>query len=197
MLKAGFIEVLKTGISALLLFTGFLFLYIADRHIIDARIVFYDGLICLGFTVFFYVLIWVVFVTRRGSSPSSWHAGRIPLAILIFALLGYAFIITIPSLLDRSISLYILSSVEAAGSNGATKPQIEDWFYRGFIERNDAVGKRLHEQIVTGNISYEGNSYHLTHNGMMTYKIYRGLVGLFNTDPRYVIPINGAKSRSR
>ena len=105
-------------------------------------------------------------------------------------MIGYSFVITIPSLLDRSISLYLLSSIVAAGKQGATPGQLDDWFYRGFVVRNGAVEKRLNEQRATGNVVLENGRYTATARGEITYTIYQNFVDLFNTDPRYVVPIN-------
>lgn len=176
---------------AVLMFCLFLVTYILNRQIIASEIVFYDGLICVFVVAIVLGLIWIVLVgraQRAGVTPSQ-TLWRMPQAIILYLLIGYAFVITVPALLDRSISYFILNSVSANGARGATKEEISKLFYEDYVIAQDAVGKRLHEQIVSGNVTRKDDHYVATARGRMIYTIHQSLIHVFNTDPRHLIPM--------
>jgi hypothetical protein len=109
------------------------------------------------------------------------------LATIVSVLVMYAFHITVPSLLDRSISLYILGLTHEGSA--FTETAYKDCFVRGFVEKNGAIEKRLAEQLRTGNIVLGKNGrYELTQRGVAIHALNTLLVQIFNTDRRYVDP---------
>lgn len=158
-------------------FLSYLLLYITCRQIFPAEIIFYQGL-------------YIIFITSSAFFLFSYFRFRnldlSALSALIIILAGYSFHITIPSLLDRSISLYILGL-----SNQNTPTSIQDYrqsFYSGFIENNQAVEKRMREQEKTGNLTCNKEGCLLTKKGQTTRDLNIFLVKIFNVDPRYVTP---------
>ena len=98
----------------------------------------------------------------------------------------YSFLITVPALLDRSISLYILATVYK--KEKISESEINDYFINGFIKKNKAVNKRLEEQIFTKNISKNGKIYEITKNGILMHNLNVMLSNLYKTDKNYLSP---------
>ena len=99
----------------------------------------------------------------------------------------YSFFITVPALLDRSISLYLLRLLEVEQS-AASQHQLNTWYINGFVYHNNAVMKRLNEQVYSGNIKLVDDCYTLTDRGRFILKVNDLFVSLFKTDARYSRP---------
>ncbi len=191
-LKSG-LDALSLLFLALVMFAIFMIVYIIERHVIGYSIVFYDALVCLGCVALGFALLWLYLIMSGKLDGSRWASWlwKTPQAILLYLFIGYSFAITVPSLLDRSISLYILGLVAVDEKAGLSEKEIDDLFYQGFIQANDAVKKRLIEQVASGNVVEEHDTYKVTTRGLLIYHIHSTLAGLFNTDKRYVVQAHG------
>jgi hypothetical protein len=105
---------------------------------------------------------------------------------LFSIMLCYSFLITVPTLLDRSISLYILATIYA--EKKINKEGVEDYFVKGFVKKNKAIDKRLQEQIFTKNIIINQDSYEITERGAIVNKLNIFLSNIYNTDKNYLKP---------
>lgn len=172
-------------IASAIAFVLWLTLYATIRQMFPSDIIFYQGLILIALVLFVMTLVWAAALLIRlptGLSGDGWF-----LATVVAALTMYAFHITVPSLLDRSISLYILGLTEEGSA--ATESEYRDCFSRGFVQKNGAIEKRLAEQKRTGNLTVGSDGRHrLTARGAAIHSLNKLLVGIFNTDSRYVNP---------
>jgi len=168
---------LKTLLSALALLFIYLVLFVILRQLYPSDIIFYQGLylIIFIFTIGFLMLLKILKSLDRAIYAS-----------IIFFLSAYSFHITIPSLLDRSISLFILAVTDDL--NTVATSDYRRYFNSNFIEKNKAIEKRIMEQINTGNLICENDNCSLSDQGRVTHQINILLVKIFNTDTRYVIP---------
>lgn len=167
------------------LFLGF---YIVARQINPDPIVYYSGLrVVIYSTIVFCGTLWLL---RRGLPlKTAWLNLQFVLPIVVIkVLLGYSFVITIPSLLDRSISIYIISAVAQSGERGLTLPEIQQGFLRSYVEGTTTVEKRLHEQLVSKNFTERDGRYRITGRGEFTYRVNRGMARLFRIPPKYTEP---------
>ena len=154
------------------LFIIFLVIFIASRMIFKLEIIFYEGIvIILGIT-----LISLLFKYFKHTHT-----------YLTFFLFCYAFHITIPSLLDRSISLYILGLLHE--EKIATLSELQNYYVSGFVYHNEAIEKRLNEQVRSGNINLANGNYLLTKKGESLFYINQGLASIFNTNKNYTNPV--------
>lgn len=159
-------------------------LYLVVRQVFPDPIIFYQGLAIIAFaTLGFSTAITIACLVSRISIT---QRDMQLTAILIAALSLYGTHVTVPSLLDRSISLYLIGLTHEGGAK--TLPEYRDLFYRGFIVRNGAIEKRLHEQVRSGNITEVSGTYTLSRRGAMIYHLNQMLAKIFNTDVRYVAP---------
>ena len=76
----------------------------------------------------------------------------------------------------------------AQNEKGLSKQEIKDTFYKNYFEKDDAIGRRIEEQIITGNLVYQNEIYLLTERGKATYKTLSLFSKLFNVNNKYINP---------
>lgn len=168
-------------------FAGFLALYVAVRTFAPDPIVFYEGLrIVLASSVALGTVAWVA---ARAFPGAAWvgHTLVVP-ALAIHALLGYAFVITVPSLLDRSISIYLIAAVAQAGERGLSKNELQGGFLRDYVGGTATIDKRVAEQLASGHVVDEGGRLRITERGERVYRFNRMLARVLNVPPQYTEP---------
>jgi len=83
--------------------------------------------------------------------------------MIIFILVGYALSISIPTVIDRSLSFYILEKLEQRG--GIQLASFEDVFTKEYAKEHRLVDVRLTEQLVSGTIIIQDGCVKLTERG--------------------------------
>lgn len=113
------------------------------------------------------------------------------LHIYIVCLATFCFTLTLHTLvltsLDRAISIFFIGFM-AQNEKGLSKQEIKDTFYKNYFEKDDAIGRRIEEQIITGNLVYQNEIYLLTERGKATYKTLSLFSKLFNVNNKYINP---------
>lgn len=84
--------------------------------------------------------------------------------ILIWLLAGYGFAISIPTVIDRSLSFYILEKLQQRGG-GIKHESFEDVFTQEYVKEHRLVDVRLTEQLESGTIVIEEGCVKLTEKG--------------------------------
>ena len=82
----------------------------------------------------------------------------------IWLLLGYAFAISVPALIDRSLSFYILEKLEQRGG-GIRQDAMAGIFIDEYMREHRLVDVRLTEQLASGTIVIEDGCVLLTRKG--------------------------------
>ena len=82
----------------------------------------------------------------------------------IWLLLGYAFAISIPTVIDRSLSFYILEKLQQRGG-GIRLDRIEQVFTQEYVKEHRLVDVRLTEQQESGTIVIRNGCVVLTDRG--------------------------------
>ena len=86
------------------------------------------------------------------------------LLLVIFLLAGYSFAISVPTVIDRSLSFYILEKLQQRG--GAIKQEsFEQVFTQEYVKEHRLVDVRLTEQLESGTILIENGCVKLTEKG--------------------------------
>lgn len=88
---------------------------------------------------------------------------KLQLAV-IWLLLGYIFAITIPTVIDRSLSFYILEKLQQRGG-GIQLAKFEYVFSREYVKEHHLIGIRLTEQQQSGTITIRDGCVRLTKRG--------------------------------
>lgn len=84
--------------------------------------------------------------------------------IAIWFLLGYVFAISIPTVIDRSLSFYILEKLDQRGG-GIQLASFEDVFTKEYVKEHRLVDVRLTEQQESGTIIIQDGCVKLTERG--------------------------------
>jgi hypothetical protein len=86
------------------------------------------------------------------------------LLVLVWLLGGYAFAISVPTVIDRSLSFYILEKLDQRGG-GIRQDAFEDVFTKEYMVEHRLVDVRLTEQESSGTIHIENGCVLLTDKG--------------------------------
>ncbi|MEJ0062092.1 MAG: hypothetical protein WDO70_02555 [Alphaproteobacteria bacterium] len=180
-------------------FLAFIILYALWRQIDGDVVVFYDGIKAVAAATALFAFL-APLLMRRLAGLRGWLGAGARFetqftAIACFALLAYSFIVTIPVVIDRSISVYIISAVAQAGEDGIPLGGLEESFLRGYVDGDEAVKKRLHEQLITGNIVEKDGRYILTARGRFFYEAHTAIAETFNVSRRNIRAVDAGVPR--
>jgi hypothetical protein len=141
--------------------------YLVHVWYLPVSVVFFSALLdslvaAIGMTA----ILWLF----RGAIPLS--AFEVKLLVIIWLLLGYSFAISVPTVLDRSLSFYILEKLQQRGG-GIRKSQIRDVFVHEYIPEFRLIDVRLTEQLASGTIIIENDCVMLTPRGRIFASLSR------------------------
>lgn len=86
------------------------------------------------------------------------------LLIALGLIVGYAYAISVPTVLDRSLSFYILEKIDQRGG-GILKNRFADVFTKEYLVEHRLVDVRLTEQLVSGTVEDKEGCIELTAKG--------------------------------
>lgn len=145
---------------ATVLFVVFLFaIYYIHISLFEVNVVFYaaivDGVLAaLAAGV-------VIFVAKYFNRLNSFEKLQL---VVIWLLAGYGFAISVPTVIDRSLSFYILEKLEQRGG-GIKLDSFEDVFTKEYVKEDQLVAVRLTEQQQSGTIIIQNGCVKLTRKG--------------------------------
>ena len=84
--------------------------------------------------------------------------------VIIWVLTGYALAISVPTVIDRSLSFYILEKIQQRGG-GIERSGFEEVFTREYLKEHHLVDVRLTEQLASGTIKIENDCVRRTNKG--------------------------------
>ena len=91
------------------------------------------------------------------------------LIILFLSLIGYSLSISLPTVIDRSLSFYFLEKINQ--HNGAIeKASMRDIFTNDYVDEYKLVEIRITEQLESGTIQLDGSCISLTKRGYLIVK---------------------------
>jgi hypothetical protein len=83
---------------------------------------------------------------------------------IIWLLVGYAFAVSVPTVIDRSFSFYLLEKLQQRGG-GIRQSMFEKVVIEEFAKEHRLVDARLTEQLASGTIRIENGCVRLTERG--------------------------------
>lgn len=148
-------------------------------------ILFYRGLADLAAII--PVLMLVLALLLRLPWPAGLLAGRDVVAAAVVAIaLNLAAFVVGPVTVDRSVSVFMLSRLAQAQAP-VTAEDLRGDFATMYLREWDQVGRRLTEQIASGNVEQTPDGrYRLTAQGRSFMATARTMSRLFGGDPRFV-----------
>ncbi len=147
--------VAATGLYVVLLIA----IYWAHIHFFKVNVVFYaaivDGVIATAVTL---LLLWIIRPLRVFSGFE-----RV-LIVVVWLLIGYAYAISVPTVIDRSLSFYTLEKLQQRG--GAIQlAAFERVYATEYMKEHRLVDVRLTEQQQSGTITITDGCVRLTPRG--------------------------------
>ena len=119
-----------------------------------------------------------------------WPARRtgdtsLPLAAAALSLsFNICFLVLLPVTVDRSVSVYLLSTIER---RPMSSPELQRAFIDGYVVKMSAIDRRIDEQRRSGNVAVAPDGkVRLTSQGERFMSFSRLDARLFGTDPRFV-----------
>lgn len=158
-------------IRALLASIVFLFmlltLYIIHINFFQVDVVFYSALLD---GVLATILVSIIFFKTRYFELFNYFE-KIQMSI-IWLMLGYAFAISVPTVIDRSLSFYILEKLQQRGG-GIKVTSFEEVFTKEYVKEHRLVDVRLTEQQTSGTIVIQNGCVKLTKRGQFLARFSR------------------------
>lgn len=107
------------------------------------------------------------------------------IVLTIFAV-NMLFFTHVPVTAERSISIFLLGYMNT--KNVVTKEELTNVFLDKYMNSEDNIGKRIHEQEVTGDIVQVQNGYLLTPRGKLLMQFYNVIADIFGINKQLIAP---------
>ena len=118
---------------------------------------------------------------KRGTAPLA-----VASALTCFSV-SVCFLVLFPVTIDRSVSVYLLATVDRQGPDGISPTDLEAAFVSGYVRDMRAIDRRIAEQELSGNVVQDAQGkVRLTDQGRRFVAISRSAAHLLGTDPRFV-----------
>lgn len=155
MMKEKTIKFFLLGVIYCLLLLGVYFVHI---NYFKVNVVFYaaiiDGLIATA-------LLMAILYLRIFSCYTAFEK---ILIVFIGLIIGYTTAISVPTVIDRSLSFYILEKIDQCGG-GIRQDKFHDVFVKEYMREHRLVDVRLTEQLESGTIYFDEGCVRLTPKG--------------------------------
>jgi len=141
-------------------------------------ILFYRG-VALAIGTAILVGLFALWPARRTRDSS------LPIAAAALSLsFNICFLVLLPVTVDRSVSVYLLSTIER---RQMTPAELQAAFIDGYVVDMGAIDRRIDEQRKSGNVTVSADGkVRLTKQGERFMAFSRLVARLFGTDPRFV-----------
>lgn len=142
-------------------------IYYAHIRFLRVDVVFYSALLdgLLAAFLASCLLFWLGYFHVLGRFEKT-------LLLVIWLLAGYAFAISVPTVIDRSLSFYILEKLQQRGGAIPIK-DFEDVFTREYVKEHRLVDVRITEQLESGTVMLTNDCVELTPSGQRLAKFSR------------------------
>jgi len=149
----------KSAVATIFFLALLLTIYIVHISIFSVNVVLYSSIAdVLGACIISGVLI---FILRYFDVLSIFEKIQL---IIIWMLLGYGLAISVPTVIDRSLSFYILEKIHQRGG-GIRHDAFEQIFREEYLKEHRLVDVRLTEQLESGTIEIKNGCVLLTPKG--------------------------------
>jgi hypothetical protein len=152
------------ALSIFLYFAIFLVTYLVHINFFEVQVILYSALL----DAFIALIIFVVISISLKNKLNLNYFESI-LIILLLSLIGYSLSLSLPTVIDRSLSFYFLEKIEQ--HNGSIeKASMRDIFINDYIDEYKLVEIRITEQLESGTIQLDGSCISLTKRGYLIAK---------------------------
>ena len=152
-------KILRALLASIVFLSMLLTLYIIHINFFQVDVIFYSALLD---GVLATILVSIILFKTRYFGLFNYFE-KIQMA-MIWLLLGYAFAISVPTVIDRSLSFYILEKLQQRGG-GIKVTSFEEVFTKEYVKEHRLVDVRLTEQQTSGTIVIQDGCVKLTKRG--------------------------------
>jgi hypothetical protein len=124
------------------------------------RVVLYDTLMDVAIACGLLALVYAVYLRR----VLALNGAEVVLSFAVAVLIGYNYAISIPTVIDRSLSIYILEKIAQRGG-GIREDALPSVFKDEYLPEHQLVRIRLTEQLNSGTIRIDNGCVTLTDRG--------------------------------
>jgi hypothetical protein len=151
------------------------FLSLFQTPLLAGSLLFYRGLALLA----------ISFVLCFGAA-ALFHRSRRSLrletgfsALVLSCSLHLAFFVVVPVTIDRSVSTHMLEILARNGGSGMSRDELQAKFEEEYMSRDDALGRRLREQLISNNVREQDGRYFVTEQGALFLRIARAALRFY------------------
>lgn len=149
-------------------------------------IMFYRGLVLCGL-VFVALLVAAALLFRRGRYGVSF---RDAFAAAILSLsLNVSFLVLVPVTVDRSISIFLLAQMAAHPERDFTTEELRTMFIDTYVGARDQIGRRVHEQEVSGDVAVSAAGARITSRGRLLIAVSQWIGRVFGSKGDSLRPV--------
>tara|TARA_B100000989_G_scaffold148979_1_gene111071 strand:+ start:27359 stop:27889 length:531 start_codon:yes stop_codon:yes gene_type:complete len=171
-------QIFREIICSVLIFLIFCCFFSIKRNLFPAKIIFYETI----FYSIIFLLAFLIFSVYTKTIFKSLIIRSLFPSFLIILL----FHISVPTILDRSVSVTLLGTLFKA-ETAISRENIDKNFNKVFLLEGDSIGIRLNEQIVNGNIKKDtSGKYFLTNKGEKTSSAIFYLAKFYNVNTSFI-----------
>jgi hypothetical protein len=98
--------------------------------------------------------------------------------------LNLSFLVIAPVTIDRSISVFMISTLAAAPDQTVTTAEMDHAFRTQYLDRMAQIDRRMKEQTISGMMVGVGAGYRITDKGLGFMRTARMVGWMFDTDPK-------------
>ncbi|MFH1841143.1 MAG: hypothetical protein ABH807_03255 [Candidatus Shapirobacteria bacterium] len=150
------------------------------------EVFFYRGLILLGLSSLVVLLGLIVY---KKKNKNGWFTVKDLILVLVVLISGnLVFFTHLPVTAERSISVFLLGYLNKNPQTALTDQEMIKVFIDKYVSADDAVGKRLREQMVSGNVIFDGSGYKISPRGRWLMKLYTLIADIFKIDNKLISP---------
>lgn len=150
------------------------------------NVFFYRGIeLLIVSTILIYLFF--VYVKRKKFFPFfTWR--DVILSISLIFCLNLVFFTHLPVTADRSVSVFLLGYMSEHPNQVYTKNDLQSILVDKYVHGEDAIGKRIHEQIASGDIEKMEDGFVITSRGETLMAVYRSIANIFGIGDENVNP---------
>jgi len=139
----------------------FLIVYLVHINFFKVDVILYSAI--FDFLLSLAIFAVIFYLTKFSDYYNNFEISQI---LIIFLLIGYSISISLPTVVDRSLSFYILEKISA--HNGSIKTSVmRDIFVNDYINEYKLVEVRITEQVASGTIELKDGCINLTDKGKL------------------------------
>jgi len=152
-------HIFKSVIVTSLYLSIFLIVYLIHINFFRTDVILYSALLDSIISIIIFAVIF--FLSKYSNNFNNFETSQI---FIILILIGYSVSISLPTIIDRSLSFYILEKIETY--NGSVKiSSLRDIIINDYIDEYKLVEVRITEQVSSGTIEELDGCIYLTNKG--------------------------------